>query len=149
MHRKSLAWLAAMAMAGGIVPARGQTAPVGPDAHSAQKPVVLDSVIAVINGDVLLRSDLQNEMEMAALQPLSLPAGRNFQRRAAQRLINRTLILQQMKLQGVMKDVSDEDVQKDLDQLRKQLPACHQYQCETDAGLGEIPRRTRSHSPRR
>ncbi len=101
---------------------------------SAQKPVVLDSVIAVINGDVLLRSDLQSEMEMAALQPLSLPAGKNFERRAAERLINRTLILQQMKNQGMIKDFSDAEVQKDLDLLRKQLPACPKYHCETEAG---------------
>jgi len=91
-------------------------------------------VIAVINGDVLLRSDLQSEMEMAALQPLSLPPGKNFERRAAQRLINRTLILQQMKSQGMAREVSSEEVQKDLDDLRKELPACVQYHCETEAG---------------
>src|SRR5271170_6418891 len=101
---------------------------------SAQQPVVLDSVIAVINGEVLLRSDLQSEVDMAALQPLSLPPGKNFERRAAQRLINRTLILQQMKSQGMAKEVSSEEVQKDLDDLRKQLPDCVQYHCETDTG---------------
>src|SRR5271170_1885116 len=96
-------------------------------AASTQQPIVLDSVIAVINGDVLLRSDLQSEMDMAALQPASLPSGKNFERRAAQRLINRILILQQMKSQGMAKEASSEDVQKDLDELRKQLPACLQY----------------------
>jgi len=107
-------------------------------AASAQQPVVLDSVIAVINGDVLLRSDLQSEMDMAALQPLSLPAGKDFERRAARRLINRTLILQQMKSQGMAIEISNEAVQKDLDELRKQLPACVQYHCETEAGWAKF-----------
>jgi peptidyl-prolyl cis-trans isomerase SurA len=102
--------------------------------QAASQPVLLDRVIAVINGDVLLQSDLQSEEELAAIQPLSLPAGRNFDRRAAQRLIDRVLILQQMKSQGIAKDFSDEDVRKDLDQLRRQIPACVQYQCQTDAG---------------
>jgi len=109
-----------------------------PPAAASGKPVVLDSVIAVINGDVLLRSDLQSEMEMAALLPLSLPPGKNLEGRAAGRLINRTLIVQQMKSQGMAIEVSNEAVQKDLDDLRKQLPACIQYHCETEAGWAKF-----------
>jgi peptidyl-prolyl cis-trans isomerase SurA len=104
----------------------------------ASQPVLLDRVIAVINGDVLLQSDLQSEEDMAALQPLSLPPGNDLDRRAARRLVNRVLILQQMKNQGMTKEVSDEDVQKDLDLLRKQIPACVQYQCQTDAGWAKF-----------
>lgn len=110
-------------------------ATASPSASSTeQQPVVLDSVIAVINGDVLLKSDLQSEMDMAALQPLSLPPGKDLERRAAERLINRTLILQQMRSQGMVREVSDERVKEDLDELRKQLPDCQQYHCETEAG---------------
>src|ERR1700677_3606671 len=115
-------WLAVVAlMANGPVLASAQTtgaASTPAASASPGQPVVLDSVIAVINGDVLLRSDLQTEMNMAALEPLSLPPGTNFERRAARRLINRTLIVQQMQNQGMVKDVSDEEVQKDLDALR-------------------------------
>jgi peptidyl-prolyl cis-trans isomerase SurA len=119
-------------------PARAQSAAEGAASPAAQQSVLLDSVIAVVNGDVLLRSDLQSEEEMAALQPLSLPPGEDFERRAARRLINRTLILQQMRSQGMVKEVSNEDVQKDLDALRKQLPACVQYQCQTEAGWAKF-----------
>lgn len=126
------AWIALAAF--GCLHAQAQAAPEDAASTQAQQPVVLDSVIAVVNGDVLLRSDLQSEIDMAALQPLSLPPGKNFERRAARRLINRTLILQQMRSQGMVKDVSNEEVQKDLDELRKQLPACVQYQCQTEAG---------------
>jgi peptidyl-prolyl cis-trans isomerase SurA len=129
-------WLAVAALAvSGPVWVCAQTAGLAAaQASSSQQPVVLDSVIAVINGDVLLRSDLQTEIDMAALQPLSLPPGKNFVQRAAQRLINRTLILQQMQSQGMAKNVSDEEVEKDLASLREQLPDCRKSDCKTDAG---------------
>ncbi len=38
----------------------------------------------------------------------------------------------------MVKEVSNEDVQKDLDSLRKQLPACVQYQCQTEAGWAKF-----------
>ena len=113
-------------------PASSSTAQTA--AASGQNPVVLDSVIAIINGEVLLESDLQEEMDFSALQPLSLPGGKGLEQRAAQRLINRALIVQQMKEQGMASDISDQEVQENLDALRKQLPACVAYRCETEAG---------------
>jgi hypothetical protein len=135
-QRRRLPWLAAAAVAvSSFVCAGAQTAgDLSTPGGSAQRPVVLDSVIAVINGDVLLRSDLQTEMDMAALQPLSLPPGKDFEQRAARRLINRTLIVQQMQSQGMVKNVSDEEVEKDLDALRGQLPDCRKFDCKTDDG---------------
>ena len=131
-----LGWLAIGTLAAcGLAPAYGQTAAsASPAAASPQQPVILDSVIAVINGDVLLRSDLQTEIDMAALQSFSLPPGNSLEQRAARRLINRTLILEQMQSQGMVKDVSDEEVQKDLDALRGQLPDCRKSDCKTEAG---------------
>jgi hypothetical protein len=113
-------------------PASSSTAQTA--AASGQNPVVLDSVIAIINGEVLLESDLQEEMDFSALQPLSLPGGKGLEQRAALRLINRALIVQQMKEQGMASDISDQEVQENLDALRKQLPACVAYKCETEAG---------------
>src|SRR5271170_3028326 len=134
-------WLGVAALAGSSLvwegaqtTGRDSTPMASTPAGSSQQPVVLDSVIAVINGDVLLRSDLQTEIDMAALQPLSLPPGKNLERRAARRLINRTLILQQMQSQGMAKNVSDEEVEKDLDALREQLPDCRKSDCKTEAG---------------
>jgi peptidyl-prolyl cis-trans isomerase SurA len=140
-QRVGLGWLVVSALAvSGPVSARAQTTPpasapaASAPAASSPQPVVLDSVIAVINGDVLLRSDLQTEIDMAALQPLSLPPGTNFERRAARRLINRTLILQQMQSQGMAREVSDAEVAKDLAALREQLPDCRKSDCKTEAG---------------
>jgi peptidyl-prolyl cis-trans isomerase SurA len=49
------------------------------------------------------------------------------------RLIDRTLILQQARLQPE-DEVTDQQVDEQLTALRKEIPACKQYQCETDAG---------------
>jgi peptidyl-prolyl cis-trans isomerase SurA len=101
------------------------------------QPVVLDRVIGVINGDVLLESDVQDELHFAVLQPYSVPAGDNSQVRAAERLVNRTLILQQMNdPQQPIKipEPSAIEVQQRIEELRKQIPSCKRYHCETAEG---------------
>ncbi len=108
-----------------------------PDAASQKSdtPIVLDRVIAIVNGDVLLESDVHEEMRLAALQPITVPAGQNTELNAAQRLIRRALILQQMKAQQQINySVSDAEVKKSLEELRTQLPACRQLNCATHEG---------------
>jgi hypothetical protein len=102
--------------------------------NDANQPVVLDRVVAIINGDVLLESDVQEEEQFARLEPIAVPGNNDTLRRAARRLINRTLILQQMKEQQQMLNVSDAEVEKQLTEARKHLPACRQYDCATEAG---------------
>jgi hypothetical protein len=99
----------------------------------AQEPVVLDHVVAVINGSVILESDVQEEMRLAVLQPFSEP-GRNTPKRALQRLIDRDLILQQMRTAEELTPPSPEDVLQRVNELRSLIPECTQYHCETDAG---------------
>jgi hypothetical protein len=99
----------------------------------AQKPEVLDHVVAVINGSVILESDVQEEMRLAVLQPFSDP-GRNTPKRALQRLIDRDLILQQMQTAEELTPPSPEEVQQRVNELRGLLPECTPYHCETDAG---------------
>lgn len=98
------------------------------------KQVVLDSVVAVINGDVILESDVEAERRFESLQ--LLPPGENTDVRAAQHLITRTLILQQMKEQdqASASQISDADVDKLVGELRKQLPGCLPTKCQTEAG---------------
>jgi hypothetical protein len=98
-----------------------------------QQPEVLDHVVAVINGSVILESDVQEEMRLAVLQPFSDP-GRNTPKRALQRLIDRDLILQQMRTAEELTPPSPEEVQQRVNELRGLLPECTQYHCETDAG---------------
>jgi len=106
-----------------------------PRSATSPQPVVLDRVVAVINGDVLLESDVKEEQRFAELEPFSVSPGSDTLYRAGRRLANRTLILQQMKQQGGLGiNVSDEEVQKALTDLRTHLPACRKYHCTTDEG---------------
>ena len=93
----------------------------------------LDRVVAIVNGDLILDSDVDQERRFAALLPYGEAEGPPTRGRAIDRLINRDLILQQAHLQP-QEEVSTAAARKDLDALRKELPNCKQLQCETEAG---------------
>ena len=105
-----------------------------PAANAPQdQPVVLDSVIAIVNGDVLLQSDVEEERRFESLQLLA--ADENTDTRAAEHLITRTLILQQMKEQDqASPDITQADVDKFIAELKKQLPGCLPTRCQSEAG---------------
>lgn len=100
---------------------------------------VLDRVVAVVNGDVILESDVDEERRFEMIQPY-LGMGEFSRERAMQRLVDRMLILQQAELQQETA-VSDKDLDDQVATLRRDIPACKQYHCETDSGwqkyLGE------------
>jgi peptidyl-prolyl cis-trans isomerase SurA len=97
-----------------------------------QQGVVLDRLVAVVNGDVILESDVDEERRFEEVQPFRTVA--TFTRdRIIERLIDRALILQQSALQPE-DNVSDQELNAQLVTLRKDIPACRQYHCETDEG---------------
>jgi hypothetical protein len=126
------------AMAIATVRAQGQNLPPPPPPNAAEvavlKPVELDHVVAMIGTNVLLQSDVELEMHLAALEPLRVLPGENTPQTALRRLIDRTLILEQMKEQQQSVAVPAPEVEKALAELRKQIPACEKYHCETAAG---------------
>jgi hypothetical protein len=94
--------------------------------------VVVDQVIGVVNGDLILESDIDEERRFEAFEPFLTPG--TFSRdRAIERLIDRTLIIQQAKLQPDQL-VSAAEAKMQVQSLRKDLPACKAYHCETEAG---------------
>jgi len=104
-------------------------------APAVQQPagVLVDQVIGVVNGDLILESDVDEERRWEAFQPVR-EMGETFSReKAVDRLIDRTLILQQAKLQPEGA-VTIEQARELLEKLRKDIPACKQFHCETDAG---------------
>ncbi len=134
--------MAALAVAGTPCVAQGlavpgsSTASAAPSPPVGSPPVVLDRVVAVINGDVILESDVEDEMRFAVLQPgrANNPA-QNTPQSALRRLIDRDLILQQMKATGIVKrQPSAEEVQSQIESMRKSIPECGQYHCTTQAG---------------
>jgi peptidyl-prolyl cis-trans isomerase SurA len=95
--------------------------------------VVLDHVVAVINGSVILQSDVMEEMGYAFLQPFTA-ATRNTPQRALQRLIDRDLILQQMETAQTATPPTPEEVKQRITELRGVIPECLPDRCQTDAG---------------
>ncbi|NYF79750.1 peptidylprolyl isomerase [Granulicella arctica] len=94
---------------------------------------VLDQVVAVVNGDLILESDVDEERRFEAFQPFN-NHGASFTRdKIVERLIDRSLILQQAKLQPET-PITDAEVNAQLATLKKDIPACKEYDCETDAG---------------
>jgi hypothetical protein len=91
-------------------------------------------VVAVINGSIILQSDVQEEMSYAVLQTFSVDSARNTPQRALQRLIDRDLILQQMQTAQTVTPPTPEEVQQRITELRGVIPECARYHCETDAG---------------
>lgn len=94
----------------------------------------LDRVVAIVNGDLILDSDIDQEQRFANLLPYGEVAAGAYSRGVAlERLINRALILQQTQLQS-SEGVTLAAAAKDLDTLRKTIPACKEYHCETKEG---------------
>ncbi len=95
--------------------------------------VEVDRVVAIVNGDLILDSDVDLERRFAALLPYGEASGPYNRDAAIERLINRDLILQQMRLQQGG-EITQEAAVLDLNEVRKSIPACREYHCETKDG---------------
>jgi hypothetical protein len=141
MRRRLLA-TALLLLSGGEVLYGGQAAPSPPASppqeqggNAAGEPQLLDRAMASINGAVLLDSDVEEELHFTALQPYLQRRGVSDRRQAFRRLLNRTLILQQIRQQDAKKyQPSDQEVRQRIEDLRKALPACARYRCQTAEG---------------
>jgi HAMP domain-containing protein len=114
-------------------------------AASAQSPttqptqtVVLDRVIAVVNGEVLLQSDVDQEQRLSVLSPLTIPHSQDTDDDAARRLIRRTLVLEQMKQQEQPTSVSRGIAEKGLQELRATLHGCAPHSCASPQGWDQF-----------
>jgi peptidyl-prolyl cis-trans isomerase SurA len=113
--------------------------PAGTDSGASttakKQPVVLDHVVAVINGDVILQSDVDEEMRFGVLQPFRFEPAQRTPHASLRRLIDRDLILQQMKYtQSQTQPPSEAELDKEIADLRRQIPECAQYHCESEEG---------------
>ena len=105
----------------------------GASAETSQ-PEVLDRVVAIVNNSVLLESDLEDEMRFAAFEPFTAAGTGDSRQAAMRRLVDRSLVEQQRKLQPSAPAISDADVDKQLMELRRSLPACARASCTSDTG---------------
>jgi peptidyl-prolyl cis-trans isomerase SurA len=146
----ALSLLLAPTLALALTPALAQNAPPSTPAENATPPtpsppavapdaVQLDHVVAVIGSNVILQSDVEQEMRLAALEPLQVLPGQNTPDRALRRLIDRTLILQQMREQDQPLTTPAPEVESALQELDKQIPECRQkFRCQTEQGWHEF-----------
>ena len=104
-----------------------------PEALPPARGESLDRIVAIVNGDIILESDVEEEMRWAKLQPYRISRDGGERNQALNRLIDRTLIMQQE--QGyVQTPLKDEEIDADVKDMRKDLPACERYKCETKEG---------------
>lgn len=94
---------------------------------------MLDRVVAVVNGDLILESDVDEETRFEEIQPYRTTDENHSRELTVRRLIDRTLILQQADLEPETA-VPEKELDAQLMTLRKDIPECRQYHCETDQG---------------
>lgn len=98
-------------------------------------PAALDRVVAVVNNQAILSSDVDNEMRLSALEPRGRDEGDPTPQNALQDLISRALIRQQIRQEELpAARPANDRVQTRLGELRRELPACVRLHCSTDEG---------------
>ena len=98
-------------------------------------PVVLDRVVAVVNNQAILASDLDDEIRLSVLDPADVGLGVLTRKRALEQLISRALIQQQIREEDAQAaDPPKADVDARLAELRRELPICVRQNCATEAG---------------
>jgi len=98
-------------------------------------PVVLDRVVAVVNGRAILSSDVQEEALLSVLEPGESQGAKDSPQEALERLISRTIIRQQIREEDARTiEPTQQEVAERIGQMRKLLPVCVRENCATDAG---------------
>ncbi len=137
-----IAWLGTFVAVAALctVSAIAQTAPATSPAvqrqadankSPAERGEVVDKLVAVVNHDIILESDVDEEQRFTKLYPYSVTSGDTPRAQALTRLIDRDLILQQMRQVPAVDKAQIDSSEADL---RKDLPACQHADCQSDAG---------------
>jgi peptidyl-prolyl cis-trans isomerase SurA len=97
--------------------------------------VVLDRVVAVVNNQAILASDLDDEIRLSVLDPGRGGLGILTREQALDQLISRTLIQQQIRDQDVQSiEPSPAEVDARLAEIRNEIPTCVRQNCASEAG---------------
>jgi len=104
-------------------------------AGQSQSPVVLDRVVAVVNRQVILASDIDEEIRLSVLDPAHSSQTELTRQHALDELINRTLIQQQIRQDDLQAaEPSQDEVNARVQDLRRELPECVHQNCASDTG---------------
>ncbi len=112
-----------------------QTAPPIPTPPQPAQAVELDRVVAVVNNQAILASDLDEEIRLAVLDPAQAGLGALTPRRALEQLISRALIQQQIRQEDAQAiEPTQAEIDARLSQIRKEVPACVHLNCASEEG---------------
>jgi hypothetical protein len=96
---------------------------------------MLDRVVAVVNNQAILASDVDEELRLAVLDAGQAGLGVLTPRRALEQLIGRALIQQQIRQEDAQAATpSQAEVEDRLAEIRKELPACVHENCASESG---------------
>jgi hypothetical protein len=100
-----------------------------------QASTTVDRVVAVVNRQTILESDIEDEIQLSVLDPSTNGQKEMSPQQALDRLISRTLIQQQIRQEDLHATVPDpKEITKRIEEIRSDLPACVRAGCRTDAG---------------
>ena len=102
----------------------------------AERGDVVDRLVAIVNHDIILESDVDEEERFTKLYPYGVTSGDTPRAQALTRLIDRDLILQQIRQPAPV--VSKAQIDTDERDMRKDLPACQHADCQSDAGWAKF-----------
>jgi peptidyl-prolyl cis-trans isomerase SurA len=97
--------------------------------------VTLDRVVAVVNRQAILESDIEEEMQLSVLDPGRITQEKMTERQALEQLISRALIQQQIRQEDLpATEPKPEMIASRIREIRTELPVCVRANCKTDAG---------------
>lgn len=124
-------WLCVATMMAALLPAAAQTDQSTPPGSS----ITFDRVVAVVNRQAILESDLEDEMQLSVLDPSTNAQEKKSGQQALERLISRALIQQQIRQdQSEATEPTQDEVAARIKEMRTDLPACVREDCKSDAG---------------
>lgn len=95
----------------------------------------LDRVVAVVNRQTILESDVEDEKQLAVLDPSNNGQEKISAQQALDQLISRTLIQQQIRQDDVQAaEPKPDEVAARVQAIRTQLPVCVHADCKSDQG---------------
>ncbi len=109
--------------------------PIDAQQPQSTSPVVIDRVVAVVNNQAILASDIEDEIRLSVLDPNRGGMGTLTPQRALEQLIGRTLIQQQIRQEDELAVApTPEELAARLKEIRTEIPACVRENCATDEG---------------
>lgn len=105
-----------------------------PTSQQSEPGTSVNRVVAVVNRQTILESDLEDEIQLSVLDP-SAGQEKMTEQEALDRLISRTLIQQQIRQEDLTAaDPNPNDIAARIEEIRNDLPACVRADCKSDDG---------------